>query len=244
MYKNYTRISNVGCSTALDAVESKNNPLTYCLNNTIDQRFSHGSSAITVDGQGSRACQLYLPDYCSNDWDEFCELASQNTNTWIPNSWGLTASPEEDFLKGLNAGQKLIYNTARRKYLRGMVNCVQYFEPFDPTVADSPLISFWDSETPGDGTICTPIFDISEQQAATLDQDPVMNKILDNPYIAIDLLTNIFHTKRREGTLLQLRGTRLGKFYENNYQKFGGLGGLNSPPVPPSQMQFIRRYRR
>jgi hypothetical protein len=50
-----------------------------------------------------------------------------------------------------------------------------------------------------------------------------MDKILHKPIIALDILINIFNTMTREGTIVQLKGTKLGKFYdENSYFKDKG----------------------
>ncbi|MGL5357019.1 MAG: hypothetical protein ACRDAQ_10860 [Cetobacterium sp.] len=41
-----------------------------------------------------------------------------------------------------------------------------------------------------------------------------MNKILDNPRIAMQMLTNIKNTMIQMGTFHLLKGTRLGNFYK------------------------------
>ena len=40
-----------------------NNPLSYCLDNTLEQRFLHGSHSETL-GQHGKSCQLFLSEYC------------------------------------------------------------------------------------------------------------------------------------------------------------------------------------
>ena len=61
-----------------------------------------------------------------------------------------------------------------------------------------------------------PGFDIRK----TIDSDVIMDKILNKPIIALDILINIFNTMSREGTIGELQGTKLGKFYsENSYFK-------------------------
>ena len=114
-------------------------PLSYCLNWTIDQQFLHGGNSY-IYGQYSKPCQAYLSDYCAEGWDGFCELASKNNNTNWPNQLDHT----KNFTTGISAGDILIKNTAVKKYMVKMSdNCSQKFEPFDPTVANSPMISFW-----------------------------------------------------------------------------------------------------
>ena len=48
-------------------------PLTYCLNDTMDRGFLHGGHADTF-GQHSRNCQLFMSEYCAEQWDEICEF--------------------------------------------------------------------------------------------------------------------------------------------------------------------------
>lgn len=194
-----------------------NNPLTYCVNNTIDQRFLHGGNS-DIYGQHSKPCQAYLSDYCAAQWDGFCEYAANNNSISYPNN--LDPCGSDVPCKGLNAGEVLIRNTASKKYLAEMGgDCIQKFEPFDPTVANSPMISYW---MPGCNSYssCVPVYRVDPK---TIDSDIVMDKILHKPIIALDILINIFNTMTREGTIVQLKGTKLGKFYaENSYFKDKG----------------------
>lgn len=188
-----------------------NNPLTYTMSDGMDQRFLHGSHADTM-GEYSRESQLYMSEYCSLQWDGFCEASSQNTSKIYPNNYlGIGISNA-----GLNAGQALIKNTAARKYLVKVIGAQKLSEPFDPTVADSPQITYWN------GYNVVPVFAVTPSK---IDNDIVMNKILDDPIIAMDLLLNIYNTMKRMGTLSGLKGTRLGKFYQT-CPKFVTLGGI------------------
>jgi hypothetical protein len=201
-----------------DVPSEVSDPLTYCINNTIDNRFLHGSQS-SIYGQHSKQCQAYLSDYCSVQWDGFCEYASQNDSVSWPNN--LEPSDNGVACRGLNAGEILIRNTAAKKYLKEMGSCVQKFEPFDPTVGNSPMISYW---TPGTcntySNTCIPIYSVDPK---TIDSDIVMDKILSKPIIALDILINIFNTMTREGTIEQLKTTKLGKFYsENSYFEYKG----------------------
>jgi hypothetical protein len=59
--------------------------------------------------------------------------------------------------------------------------------------------------------------------ASTIDDDPVMMRMLDRPGNFADILQNIFWTMQRQGTLQQLKGTSLGKFYSaHSYFKTNG----------------------
>ena len=198
----YKNIKNFGKNMK---PSDSSNPLTYCINSNIDQRFLHGADA-NYYGQHSKSCQSFLADYCAQGWDSFCENAAQNVNISYPNHL-------EFGIPNMSAGDILIRNTAIRKYLKNMDgNCIRKFEPFDPQVAESPLIYFWDSE-------CVPSFLVDSR---IIDQDPVMNKLLQNPRIGLDILINIHNTMYKEGTLHTLKGTKLGGFlqlYKSNMMR-------------------------
>ena len=185
---------------------SVDNPLSYCLNWTVDQTFLHGGNSY-IYGQYSKECQSFLSDYCAQKWDSFCEIASRNNNISYPNN----LDQHVNFTGGMTAGEILIKNAAAKKYLISMSgNCVQKFQPFDPTVANSPMISYWGSA--GDCTDpCIPKYAVNP---ASIDNDPIMNKLLDKPSIALDILANIHQTMTEMGTIDTLNGTKLGTFYQ------------------------------
>lgn len=199
-----------------------NNPITYCLNNNIDQMFAHGSASDTL-GQHSKSCQAFLSDYCAEKWDGFCEVESHNTSTKYPNHiQSYTEFGNDDAYKSMNAGDVLVRNTASKKYLKSMGNCKRKYEPFDPTVASSPMISYWVNDNSSYTGKCVPVYSVDP---STIDNDVVMDKILSKPIIGIDILVNIYNTMKREGTLSGLQGTKLGNFYANN-SYFKSKGGL------------------
>jgi len=216
--QNYVNIANFGSSNMNNNQTS--DPLTYCLGGPLDNRFLHGGHA-DILGNDSRQCQLYMSEYCANKWDSFCELASHNKTISYPAS-PYTGGNMHDtgvHCAGLNAGEMMIRNTAMRKYLDQLVNAHMEYEPFDPTVPNSPLISYWTGNTPY--TKGVPLFSVDPK---TIDTDPVMNKILMKPSIAPDVLLNIYNNMKRHGTLRNLKGTKLGNFYDN-VTFFKNLGG-------------------
>lgn len=213
-YRNITEFGS-------NAYSPVNNPLTYCLNNTMDNRFLHGSASDTL-GQHSKACQAYLSDYCADGWDQFCELASRNINTDYPNNIQSCGGLGDIACKGLNAGEALVRNTASKKYLVSMGNCKRKYEPFDPNVATSPMVSYWVSDNCSYSNNCVPVYAV---EPSKIDEDIVMDKILQKPIIAVDILVNIYNTMKRHGTLKQLQGTKLGNFYSEN-PFFKAKGGI------------------
>ena len=210
---NYTTVKDFGSNM----VSEVNNPLTYCVtppgwspSANLDQRFMHGSHS-NILGPGSRPCQLFLSEYCSKGWDKYCEMSSQNSNVSFPNNMQTNTNCSAP---GMTQGDMLIRNTAERKYLMQMVGGHQVFEPFDPTVPQSPMISSWQPlscNMNGVGSLSmAPIYSVNPK---TIDDDVVMDKILRRPMIAADILVNIYNTMKRLGTLSELSDTKLGKFY-------------------------------
>ena len=208
---NYANIKNIGPSVSNDAV---NDPVSYCINNTIDVSFQHGSNKF---GQHCLPCQVYMSKKCADNWDDVCEYISNNTNTSFPNNLQNSSKINETVNKNMNAGEILIRNTFSNKYLAEIYNTNQITEPFDPLVPSSPLISYYK----GDKTLR--VYNIPD--VTLIDDDIVMNKVLDNPNIALDILDNIYNTMKRNGTLPSLQGTRLGYYFTTN-KIFINKGGL------------------
>ncbi len=213
----YSPIAQVGSNMYAPV----NNPLTYCLNDDMDQRFMHGGSSDTL-GRYSKSCQLYMSEYCAENWDGFCEKASMNTNANYPNNVQRCGTLGDTACIGLNAGEILIANTAAVKYLVKMNNGVKKYEPFDPTVASSPMISYWVNDNCAGSDRLIPVYMVNPE---TIDDDIVMDKLITRPKIAFNILINIYNTMKRVNTLSQLRNTKLGKFY-NTHPYFRNLGGL------------------
>lgn len=218
---NYSSISNFGPNT----VSEVNNPLSYCMNNNADQQFLHGSSSYTL-GQYSKPCQIFMSEYCSQGWDGFCEKASQNNNSSFPNqvleSCPCSNCPNEINGHRPTAGQILIHNTAARKYLVHMYNGEVKSELFDPNVPTSPRISYYVPDTKSCFTRMIPVYAVDPK---TIDNDIVMDKILAEPGIFPVGLINIYNTMKKHNTLKDLKGTKLGNFY-NNVKFFKDKGGL------------------
>lgn len=215
----YRNIQSIGANEP----EQINNPISYCTSESADNHFLHGSAASTTDGEYSKPCQTFMAEYCANEWDSICENLSNNPKKGIPNNWGVGGN--DDALRGLTAGEILIHNTAKTKYLVGMINAKPVYKPFDPSVATSPMITYWVPTNDTYSTAAVGVYTIKPEKIGTLDNDHVMNKILDKKYIAPALLANIFHTMKREGTLPTLKGTRLGRFFSSE-DYFVARGGL------------------
>ena len=175
-------------------------PLSYCLIDTADNQFMHGSSAANIRPQDMK-CQAYMAKRCAKNWDKFCEFRSTDPDTRYPNS----LSPYQ-LKPGQTQGDFLIINTARSKYNIN-TSCPIRKEIFDPTVVSSPDIEYTD---PG----CTYMFAV--QNPSEVDNDPVMNKMLERPDLDMNFFVNMYNTMYRMGTLNSLRNTKLGGFFDMN----------------------------
>lgn len=213
----YSKIKQVGPNDFTPIA----NPLSYCIDQNMDQRFLHGSQADSLCGQSSKNCQAFLSEYCANGWDGYCELASRNNDISRPNNLSITGVPAF----GMTQGQILIFNTAIRKYLVALAKGVMKYEKFDPLVATSPMISYWNPGCNEGGGTCygsTEVVPVLAVDPKIIDNDIVMDKILSNPLPYNFILINIYNNMKRMGTLQDLKGTKLGKYYDYALSKVGG----------------------
>lgn len=199
----YSQLSTFGASPANALPVYNNDPLTYCIGTNMSQSFNHGSNA-SIYGQNSSPCQVYMAQRCAKNWDGVCEYSSSHAanNEYATRADTMYAGNYE--VIDLTPGEVLLRNTALEKYRIAMHHCSLKTEAFDPINPSSPYQSHWV------GRDCVPEYVVNP---ATIDNDIVMNKILNKPRIAVQLLKNIRNTMNRRGTLQQLRGTRLGYFY-------------------------------
>lgn len=206
---NYKRISNFYPYIAND---QNSNPLSYCLSQTTNSGFMHGGIGKTMCGKNSANCQAFMSSYCANKWDDVCEFESNDRSRIYPNTQQLCGHDSEVECKNMNAGDVLIVNTAARKYITQMRGeCSLKFQPFDPTVSSSPLISMWEGGCNSQGNNgCVPVYEVDPKK---IDDDPVMQKILAKPSIAWGILVNIYNTAVRKGTLKNLHGTNINKLF-------------------------------
>ena len=197
------------------------NPLTYCLLQTVDSGFLHGGIGNTISGKYSKNCQAFMSDYCAKGWDDICEFASQDRTITYPNTLSRCGGPGGvECASNMTAGDLLVRNTASKKYLSKLGGtCSIKYDPLDPTVASSPIVSFWEGgcNTQGnDG--CVAIYEVDPSK---IDNDPVMNKILSKPFIAWGILVNIYNTAMRKGTINGLKNTKLYAFFQSGvFQRY------------------------
>lgn len=247
-YSNYSLFGNFG-NNENSGIGTVSDPLSYVLpGQTMSEGFLHGSVPTFVyGGMHSPNGQAFLSSYCAGEyskegtgWDKYCEFSSANrTITW-PNTVQNCLSPsclsQTNLTGGQTAGQILIKNSSNKRFLKAMHNAKKKYEPFDPTVANSPVIYTWvPVDCAGAGNMCggnnptgnnsggIPVYAVDPK---TIDNEPLMDKLLRDLSINPELLLNVYNTMKREGTLSQLKGTKIGRLYSTHpyFTSRGGLG--------------------
>ena len=196
----YVPLVMFGATATTNLPVYNNDPLTYCVNG---QAFNHPFGQLAL-GQSSTPCQVYMATRCAQKWDGVCEyLSSGGANNDSYRTASLVTTQAST--AGLSPGDILLVNTAQKKFLAAMLgpNCSLRTEQFDPINPSSPFISRYVGD-------CFPVYAVDAQ---TIDHDPVMNRILDRPWIATPFLTKLRASMERAGSLGSLKGTRLGRFY-------------------------------
>jgi hypothetical protein len=208
---------------------TENNPLSYCLLSSIDSVFQHGAIAYTIDSPEGKQCQAFMSDRCSKNWDGYCEFASTYQKKLLPNNLQPCNQYGDAACNELTGGEILIGNSARKRFLTQEGNqCYLKWQPFDPTVASSPMISFWNNNCNGTTDNCVPVYEVNPN---TIDHDVIMNKILNKPIIALDVLVNIYNTSKRKGTFEKLKGTKLYNFFmDKPFQQWNKLRLMKNTP--------------
>jgi len=183
-----------------------NDPVGYCMGRTLEQKMMFGSAPDS--GIDSKPCQAYMAQRCATNWDGICEAIYQQADDPWPGTLPRAATFGRAGSSQATAGDQMLALTAREKYRVAMlnvdgINCVHLSEPFDYTRPDSPTISYYSGQ-------CIPEYRVDPP---TADGDPVLNRLLDRPELAPDVLQNLYNTAKRKGTLDEYEGTRLGAFF-------------------------------
>ena len=210
----YRSISNFGSGVGNSPIY---NPLLYILSDDLNNKFTYGAITGNISNANSELSQEYIAQYCAantNEWDKggVCYNLSYNKSKRHPNLIGKYT--QLGCCKQLTEGEILIKNTASRKYLSNMYgNCNIRYEQFDLTVASSPMVALYPTHQH-----CIFEYEVNPDE---IDNDPVMNKILNKPSIALDILINIYNTAKRKNILKNLKDTKLYKFFmSKEFQAF------------------------
>ena len=180
------------------------NPLQYCFGDEQISEELYGS----INVRDTRQAQAYASEYCSKKWDRICEISSINRdpviNMLYPNSVTL-----------LSRGEVLLRNTVITKYMTSIKNAEKRQERLYQLDSTSPVVTYWSKKH-----ISRPIQMEFSVNHTNIDNDPVMNKLLLNPNVALDVLKNIYKNLKKQGNLDKLQNTKLGLFYKANGKYF------------------------
>lgn len=218
-YTNYTDMEPI-------IEQNEASVLSYSLLSPLDAAFVHGRPGISM-GRYSQQAQEYNSSRCANNWDQACEILSLDTKNQFPN---MVSGSNVDLItgshvRGLTSGEQLVRNTAFKKYRVQVNNCNLLLAPYNPMTPNAQLYSQQSTIDAGmrnprwsasygsvpSGT-CSSYYSLENIQ--NLDSDPVLNKLIQMPYIAQDLLIRIYYQMQKTGKLGMLRGSNIGKFYQ------------------------------
>ena len=133
-----------------------------------------------------------------------------NKQTIWPDAMNYSGNDSNLFL---TAGEKLVKNTASRKYLVDMLYGTKKYQYFDPNVPSTAVINYWEPDIYGRPDTMVPIYAVNPTE---VDADPVMDKLINKPEIAPEILVGIYNTMKTTNRLSQLKGTKLGYFFDHN----------------------------
>ena len=193
-YTNYKQIQRFGQNNYPDT-----DPLTYCMENNLGNRFVHGSNTMQY-GPDCKECQVFMAQRCANKWDGHCDTFYNTKKHRTPN---LVNNPLYDCASSDRSNDILLHNAAFYKYCKIPNENIQYV-PFDPNVANSPLIA-----QPND-QYANAICQLPPNMVSNLTNDPVMNYILTKPREFKPLLQNLAqYTPRFKDTLRNQHNIKL-----------------------------------
>ena len=141
---------------------------------------------------------------CAANWNNVCELSTQDTTP----AFNAISKFSQYYGQQTTVGEVTIRNSAVEKFcdLKGCKAKIQQLDPVDST---SPFIRVYEGQ-------CVPVCRVDEN---TIDNDPIMNKMLDDPMRYRDIILNIYNTKKREeGIDLKNTNTRIGKFLKQYFR--------------------------
>ncbi len=188
---------------------ANNDPLSYFLGSQVDSRFQHGNFQ-RLDATSPQA-QSYMAERCANNYDGYCEYyyqtnGPQNTNRQLFPNQVFGNDSYSSQTTALSTGDQMIKNASNLRFC-SFDSCAKRCEPFDPMDPLSPMVTTYTGQ-------CVPI--ANKIDPKTIDNDPLMNRVLANPRINPELLINTCNTSMRNN--VDLSGTKLGKVCDIYYR--------------------------
>lgn len=220
MNQNYQTFYEFGkeINEQVESPFNASNPLTYCLTPTLGSQFMHGStSSRLLYDTNNHACSSYMSQKCAEKWDGFCEAYQLlNVDTYWPNDAPIDARAftfAQGFLRNNRptVGQVLVRNSVNIRFLE-YPKLFYSQEPFDPNVANSPLIKRYSNYNTGP-SIIKPINNIDKNEHILL--------MLKNPKVCFDVLARLYlGFARGEKNTRNFHNTILHEYFVENKTMF------------------------
>lgn len=196
---NYRTLQNFGCDSDFPTT----NPYELSLYQTVNKSFNNGVLAYNYNPTNAYS-QEFMAQTCAQNWNQVCEEAAKDTNP----AFNSISKFSQYYGQSTTVKDVTVRNTAVEKFC-DLGNCYSKVVHLNPVDSTSPLIKVYQGQ-------CVPICSVDEK---TMDTDPVMEKLLQDPMKYRDILLNIYYTKKREtGEDLRFSKTRLGEFYRTYFK--------------------------
>lgn len=208
-----------GLNKQVEEPTNSSNPLTYCTFPTLNAQFVHGStSANLLYTPYSPNCQSFMTDYCSENFDGFCEAYSViNVDRTWPNNAGVdtVAQKYANSFQGFfpTVGENMIRNVVHRYFVLFPSSQISY-QQFDPNVANSPIISYQDPYV----TETSIVINLSNPEI--INNDKKVKLMLSNARPCFDVLARIYLAIMRDESNINIAGTELEQFFLKNSELF------------------------
>jgi hypothetical protein len=193
----------------------QSNPLTYCLIPSYNSQFLHGSTSsnllYTPSGPG---CMNYMSERCSIVYDGYCRAYKDlNTDTSWPNLGcidNLSFNLAKTFQRiNTTTGQNMVRNAAERRFIV-YPGIVMTAEPFDPNVANSPIVSrYLNSYKPG------PVGFKNLNDPSKVDNDDLIHEMCTHWQACLDILTKIYKGWKEQNPDIKIYPSRFQLFLES-----------------------------
>lgn len=220
---NYTKFINFGnqINKQVESPFNSANPLTYCLFPTLSSQFTHGStSSNLLYGTYNPSCELYMAERCATNWDSFCNVyVEKNPDDYYPNNGVINRDSyllAQTYLKNNKptVGEMLVRNAVNLRFLdfptlRGEK------EPFDPNVANSPMITYYRNNNSGISII---------KKIENVNENIHVHKMLENQAVCFDVLARLYlGYLRGEKNTENFKNSKLEKLFLENQDLFNNF---------------------
>ena len=191
------------------------NPLTYCITPSLNSQFFHGSSSSNqLYSTMNTSCTNFMAQRCSTQWDDYCDAYLQiNTDNYWPNMAVIDRlayqNANQFFQIRPTVGQNLLRNACYYKYI-DTSDLSSSIEPFDPTVANSPLIKIFQEYVSRYSTV------IHLSDPEEIRKDTLIPKMLSHYPICMDVIGRIYLAFLRKEKGVHIENTPFQSFFQQH----------------------------